>query len=173
MCGFNDVRFISASAVGSSSTAHNVWLQQCKGTQETRILDRGMQIGLAVLDLGVHRIETLQTWGTHRWGTKRGACAVWPFGQQGQTRLRLSCAVMRELAFVGGMWYCFALDFSHFLWGGVVPAMANWRSSLTGRHRRNISESRISAVRCYGCPTRRCGSGHNTHIALLCRFSSH
>ena len=33
------------------------------------------------------------------------------------------------------------------------------RSSLTRRHSKNLSESRIRAVQCYDCPRRRCGSG--------------
>ena len=50
-----------------------------------------------------------------------------------------------------------------FFWGGGgVQAKASWQSLLTRRHSRNLSESRIRAVRCYDCPTRRCGSGHDT-----------
>ena len=41
-------------------------------------------------------------------------------------------------------------------------AMISCRSLLIRRHSRNLSESRIRAVRCYDCPTRRCGSGHHT-----------
>jgi hypothetical protein len=46
--------------------------------------------------------------------------------------------------------------------GGGVQTMASRRSPLTRRHGRNLSESRIRAVQCYDCPTRRCSSGHNT-----------
>ena len=34
--------------------------------------------------------------------------------------------------------------------------MARGRGRLTKRHSRNLSGSRMSAVRCYDCPTRRC-----------------
>ena len=46
--------------------------------------------------------------------------------------------------------------------GGGVQAMISCRSSLTRRHSRNLSESRIRAAQCYGYAIRRCGSGHNT-----------
>ena len=33
-----------------------------------------------------------------------------------------------------------------FFWGGGVQTMASWRSPLTRKHLRNLSESRIRAV---------------------------
>ena len=43
---------------------------------------------------------------------------------------------------------------SKTLGGGGVPGMAGWRSPLTRKHSRNLSESRIRAVQCYDCPTK-------------------
>ena len=43
-----------------------------------------------------------------------------------------------------------------------VQATVSWQSPLTTTHSRKLSKSRIRAVQCYDCPTRRCGSGHNT-----------
>jgi hypothetical protein len=47
-----------------------------------------------------------------------------------------------------------------FFWRGV-QAMASWRSLLTMRHSRNLSESRIRAVQCYDCPAIRAAVQHH------------
>ena len=48
------------------------------------------------------------------------------------------------------------------LGGEEVQAMVSWRSPLTRWHSRELSYSRIRAVQHYHCPTKQCGSGHNT-----------
>ena len=48
-----------------------------------------------------------------------------------------------------------------FFWGWGRSGHSKRQSPLTTRHLRNLPESRIRAVQCYDCPTRRCGSGHD------------